>query len=75
MLRVRDAVPDDLRAATMGSVRRSGGRAGRRVTHVLEEDLQDTTGLLVDEARDTLHTTTTCETADGGLGDTCEERG
>ena len=37
--------------------------------HVLEEDLEDRAGLLVDEARDTLHTTTASETADGGLGD------
>ena len=35
-----------------------------RGTHVLEEDLEDTTGLLVDEARDTLHTATTSETTD-----------
>jgi hypothetical protein len=34
------------------------------------EDLQDTTGLLVDEARDTLDTSTTGETTDRGLGDT-----
>jgi hypothetical protein len=34
---------------------------------VLEEDLEDTAGLLVDEARDTLDTTTTSETTDGGL--------
>jgi hypothetical protein len=36
----------------------------------LEEDLEDPSGLLVDEAGDTLDTTTTCETANGGLGDT-----
>ena len=43
---------------------------GDRVTdNVLKEDLEDTTGLLVDEARDTLDTTTACQTADGGLGD------
>ena len=36
---------------------------------VLEEDLEDSTSLLVDEARDALDTTTACETADGGLGD------
>ena len=34
---------------------------------VLKEDLEDTPGLLVDEARDTLDTTTTSETANGGL--------
>ena len=36
---------------------------------VLKEHLQDTPGLLVDEARDTLDSTTASQTADGGLGD------
>ncbi len=36
---------------------------------VLKEDLEDTTGLLVDQARDTLDTTAASQTADGGLGD------
>ena len=36
---------------------------------VLQEHLEDTTGLLVDEARDTLDSTTASQTADGGLGD------
>jgi len=36
---------------------------------VFEEDLEDTTGLFVDEARDSLHTTTTGKTTNGGLGD------
>jgi hypothetical protein len=46
---------------------------GDRVTDdVLEEDLEDATGLLVDETRDTLHTTTTGETTDSGLGDTLD---
>ena len=39
---------------------------------VLEEDLEDRAGLLVDEARDTLDTSTTGETTDGGLGDTLD---
>ena len=39
---------------------------------VLKEDLEDTTSLLVDEARDALDTTTACETADGGLGDSLD---
>ena len=38
----------------------------------LEERLENTTGLLVDHSRDTLDTTTTSETADGGLGDTLD---
>ena len=37
---------------------------------VLKEDLEDTTGLLVDQARDTLDTSTSRQTTDGGLGDT-----
>ena len=36
---------------------------------VLQEHLEDTAGLLVDEARDPLHTTTASQTADGGLRD------
>ena len=36
---------------------------------ILKEDLEDTTGLLIDEARDTLDSTTARQTADGGLGD------
>ena len=36
---------------------------------ILKEDLEDTTGLLVDQARDTLDTTTASQAADGGLGD------
>mmetsp|Transcript_18031 Transcript_18031/g.36187 ORF Transcript_18031/g.36187 Transcript_18031/m.36187 type:complete len:129 (+) Transcript_18031:211-597(+) len=46
---------------------------GNRVTDdVLKEDLEHTTGLLVDETGDTLDTTTTSETADSGLGDTLD---
>jgi hypothetical protein len=36
----------------------------------LEECLEDGARLLVDHGRDTLDTTTTSETSDGGLGDT-----
>ena len=36
---------------------------------VLKEHLEDTAGLLVDEARDTLDSTTASQTADSGLGD------
>ena len=39
---------------------------------VLEENLENTTGLLVDEAGDTLDTATASQTADGGLGDTLD---
>jgi hypothetical protein len=36
---------------------------------VLEEDLQDTASLFVDQARDTLDATTASQTADSRLGD------
>ena len=39
---------------------------------VLEEHLEDTAGLLVDESRDTLDSTTTSQTTDGGLGDSLD---
>ena len=39
---------------------------------VLEEHLQDTTGLFVDETADSLDTTSASKTADGGLGDTLD---
>lgn len=34
-------------------------------TYVLQEDLENTTSLLIDETGDTFHTTTTGETTDG----------
>jgi hypothetical protein len=46
------------------------GVGDRVADDVLEEDLEHATRLLVDEARDTLHTATAGETTDGGLGDT-----
>ncbi len=39
-------------------------------SHILKEYLENTTSLFVDQARDTLHTTTTRETTNGWLGDT-----
>ena len=44
--------------------------AKRQEPYVLEEDLKNTTGLLVDETRNTLDTTTAGKTTDSGLGDT-----
>lgn len=41
-------------------------------THILKESLEDTTSFLVDQARDTLDTTTTSQTANSGLGDTLD---
>jgi hypothetical protein len=40
--------------------------------HVLQEDLEDTSGLFVDETGDTLDTTTTGQTANGRLGDSLD---
>ena len=39
---------------------------------VLEEHLQDTTGLFVDQTADSLDTTSASKTTDGGLGDTLD---
>ena len=52
---------DGLAASVLG--------VGHGITdHVLEEHLQDTTGLLVNESGDTLDATATGETTDSGLG-------
>ncbi len=48
-------------------------RVGDTVTdHVLEKHLEDTASLFVDETRDTLDTTTTCETTDSRLGNSLD---
>ena len=39
---------------------------------VLKEDLEDSTGLLVDESRDTLDSSTASQPSDGGLGDSLD---
>ena len=39
---------------------------------VLKEDLEDTSGLLVDQTADTLDTTTAGQSTDGWLGDTLD---
>ena len=39
---------------------------------VLKEYLQDSTGLLVDQARDTFDTPSASQTTDGGLGDSLD---
>ena len=41
--------------------------------HVLQEDLEDTASLFVDETADTLDTTTTGKTTNGRLGDTLDD--
>lgn len=42
----------------------------KQMSHILKEYLENTTSLFVDQARDTLHTTTARETTNGRLGDT-----
>ena len=39
---------------------------------VLKENFENSTGLFVDESRDTLDSTTTSQTPDGGLGDSLD---
>lgn len=41
----------------------------RHITYVFKEDLEDTTSLLIDEARDTLDASTASKTTNGGLCD------
>jgi hypothetical protein len=41
-------------------------------TNILQKDLENTSGLFVDKTRDTLDTTSTSETTDGGLCDTLD---
>ena len=40
--------------------------------HVLQEHLEDTAGLLVDQTGDALHAATASQTADSGLGDSLD---
>ena len=40
--------------------------------NILKEDFEDTTGLLIDQTRDTLDTTTTSQTTNGRLGNTLD---
>eukprot|EP00095_Tigriopus_kingsejongensis_P009615 snap_masked-scaffold328_size205007-processed-gene-0.3 protein:Tk09615 transcript:snap_masked-scaffold328_size205007-processed-gene-0.3-mRNA-1 annotation:"GM23794" len=48
-------------------------QGGDSITNdVLKEHLEDTTGLLIDEPGDALHTSTASQTTDGGLGDTLD---
>jgi hypothetical protein len=42
------------------------------MTHVFQESLKDTTGLLVDETGDTLYTTSASKTANSRLGNTLD---
>ena len=40
--------------------------------HILQEDLEHTAGLLVDQTGDTLHSAAASQTADSGLGDSLD---
>ena len=40
--------------------------------HVLEEDLEDSSGFFVDESRDTFYTTSASQTADGWFRDSLD---
>ena len=40
--------------------------------YILKEHLEDATGLLIDQARDTFDTSTASQSTDGGLGDTLD---
>ena len=39
---------------------------------ILKENLEDSTGLLIDESRDTLDSSTASQPSDGGLGDSLD---
>ena len=68
MLSVGDRVTNNLqvRSATIENLPRE------TLTHIFEEDLENTTSLFVDETGDTFHTTTTSEAANGRLCDTLD---
>jgi hypothetical protein len=50
-------------------------KKGKAKSLTLEEDLEDASGLLVDQARDTLDTSSSSKSSDGGLGDTLAVEG
>ena len=39
---------------------------------IFQENFQDTTGLFIDESRDTFDTSSSCKTTDGWFGDTLD---
>jgi len=53
-----------------GSIIREYYKTKNGASHILKEDLENTTSFFIDQSGDTLHTTTTCETTNGWLGDT-----
>jgi hypothetical protein len=69
VLGISDRVSDDVWEERRGA----NGKKEELLT--LKEDLEDTSSLLVDQARDTLDTSSSCETSDGGLGDALAVKG
>ena len=65
MLGVCDRITDDLER----EISTSPNMESQDGTNVFQEAFENTTGLLVDQTRDTLDTASTSETTDGGLGD------
>ena len=57
----------------MSRANKSYLRIGHTVTNdILKEDLQDSTGLFIDQSTDALDSTTASKTANGGLGNTLD---
>jgi len=52
-----------------GSIVREYYKMKSGASHILKEDLENTTSFFINQAGDTLYTTTTCETTNGWLGD------
>jgi hypothetical protein len=68
VLSVGDRVADDV--LELSECQQEFGSPPPRNIAGTHEDLEDTSGLLVDESGDTLDTTSSRQTADSGLGDT-----
>jgi hypothetical protein len=64
MLSVGDRITDDLKVEVIRLIQTTAPRKRATMTHVLQENLQNTTSLLIDKARDTLDTTTASKTTD-----------
>jgi hypothetical protein len=64
MLCISNRVTNDLKRMIREGYKTEKG------SYILKEYLENTTSLFVDQARDTLHTTTARETTDGWLGNT-----
>jgi hypothetical protein len=58
----------------VSKLRKGREEKGRDDRLTLKEDLEDTSGLFVDQSRNSLDTSSSSETSDGGLGDTLAAR-